>query len=153
MFAQTCKFLGPPLPLFRPVHIWLTTRPSLVRAEAGLALFETLQLVKNSHWRVKNLTILILDVHKCVFLLDNFDNSTPKDGVDHEVNVTHRHDIGMTWHDTQAWHYIQTYYQIIWVHFTTIVAIIFFPSGRPHLANHPIPLSAFAHFCLIPLPS
>ena len=27
-----------------------------------------------------------------VFLLDNFDNIIPKDGVDHEVNVTHRHD-------------------------------------------------------------
>ena len=27
-----------------------------------------------------------------VFLLDNFDNSIPKDGVDHEVNVTHRYD-------------------------------------------------------------
>ena len=40
----------------------------------------------------KNLIILILDVHICVFVLDNFDNSIPKDGVDHEVNVTHRHD-------------------------------------------------------------
>ena len=27
-----------------------------------------------------------------VLLLDNFDNSIPKDGVDHEVNVTHKHD-------------------------------------------------------------
>ena len=26
----------------------------------------------------------------------------------------------------------------------------FFPSGRPHLANHPLPLSTFAHFCLTP---
>ena len=34
----------------------------------------------------------MLDVHTCVFVLDNFDNSIPKDGVDHEVNVTHRHD-------------------------------------------------------------
>ena len=25
-------------------------------------------------------------------VLDNFDNSIAKDGVDHEVNVTHRHD-------------------------------------------------------------
>ena len=31
-------------------------------------------------------------MNTCVFLLDNFDNSTPKDGVDHKVNVTHRHD-------------------------------------------------------------
>ena len=29
---------------------------------------------------------------------------------------------------------------------------IFFPSGRPHLANHPLPLSAFVHFCLTPSP-
>ena len=28
----------------------------------------------------------------------------------------------------------------------------FFPSGRPHLANHPLPLSAFVYFCLNPLP-
>ena len=48
--------------------------------------------------------------------------------------------------------YIQTYRQIIWVNFTNMVAIIFFPSGRPHLANHPLPLSAFVHFCLTPLP-
>ena len=27
-----------------------------------------------------------------VFLLDTFDNSIPKNGVDHEVNVTHMHD-------------------------------------------------------------
>ena len=27
-----------------------------------------------------------------VFLLDNFDNSIPKEGVDHKVNVTDRHD-------------------------------------------------------------
>ena len=27
-----------------------------------------------------------------VFLLDNFDNSIPKDGADHKVNVTDRHD-------------------------------------------------------------
>ena len=31
-------------------------------------------------------------MHTCVFLLDSFDNSIPKDEVDHEVNVTQRHD-------------------------------------------------------------
>ena len=41
---------------------------------------------------LQKLIILILDVHTCVFLLDNFDNNIPKDGVDHEENVTHRHD-------------------------------------------------------------
>ena len=40
----------------------------------------------------KKLIILILDVHTCVFLLDNFDNSIPKEGADHKVNVTDRHD-------------------------------------------------------------
>ena len=29
-----------------------------------------------------------MDAHTCVFLFDNFDNSIPKDGVDHKVNVT-----------------------------------------------------------------
>ena len=42
-----------PLSLSRPVHIWLTTLPPPVRADIRLALFETLQLVSNSHWRVK----------------------------------------------------------------------------------------------------
>ena len=41
--------LGNHLPLSRPVHIWLTTRPPLVRADTRLALFGTLQLVNNSH--------------------------------------------------------------------------------------------------------
>ena len=49
--------------------------------------------------------------------------------------------------------YIQTYCQIIWVHFTNMVAIIFFWSGRPHLANHPpLSMSAFIHFYLTPPP-
>ena len=41
------NFWDPPL----PVHILLTTPP--VRADTRLALFETMQLVNNSHWRVK----------------------------------------------------------------------------------------------------
>ena len=43
--------------------------------------------------------------------------------------------------------YIQTYCQIIRVNFTNMVAIIFFPRGHPHLANHPLPwlhLSTFS---------
>ena len=41
----------------------------------------------------------------------------------------------------------------IWVNFTYMVAIIFFPSGGPHLANHPPPSpSGFFHFCLTPPP-
>ena len=90
MSAQIWEFLGSPLPLPRPVQIWLTTPSPPVRADTRLALSETLQLVNMSH-RSKQF-ILILDVHTCVFLLDNFDNSIQKDGVDHEVNVKHRHD-------------------------------------------------------------
>ena len=56
--------------------------------DTRLRLFERLQLVNNSHWTLKKLIILILDVDICAFLLDNFDNSIPKNGVDHEVNVT-----------------------------------------------------------------
>ena len=38
---------GTPLPLARPVHIWVTTPRPPVRADTRLALFETLQLVNN----------------------------------------------------------------------------------------------------------
>ena len=107
----------------------------------------------------KKLIILILDVHTCVLLLDNFDNSIPKDGVDHEVNVTHRHNWPnrnfyiLYWIEAKWKFYIQTYCQIIWVNFINMEAIIFFPSGRPHLATPlPLPLSAFIHFCLNSLP-
>ena len=48
--------------------------------------------------------------------------------------------------------YIQTYCHIVWVDFANTVAIIFYPSGRPHLTNHPLPLSAFVHFSLTPSP-
>ena len=34
---------------------------------------------------------------------------------------------------------------------SNMVAMIF-PSGHPHLTNHPLPLSAFVHFCLTPSP-
>ena len=91
MSAQIWEFLRPPSPC-PGLSTFGWPPPPPVRADTRLALFETLQLVNNSHWRVKKLIILILDVHTCVFLLDNFDNSIPKDGVDHEVNVTHRHD-------------------------------------------------------------
>ena len=49
------RIFGTPLPLSRGAHIWLTTPPPPppVRADTRLALFETLQLANNSHWRVK----------------------------------------------------------------------------------------------------
>ena len=43
------------------------------------------------------------------------------------------------WMQAEWKFYIQTYCQIIWVNFTNMVAIIFFPSGHPHLADHPHP--------------
>ena len=43
-------------------------------------------------------------------------------------------------------------YTDILPNYLSMVAIIFFPSRRPHLANHPLPMSAFVHFCLTPLP-
>ena len=39
------------------------------------------------------------------------------------------------WIQAERKFYIQTYRQIIWVNLTNIVAIIFFPRGRPHLAD------------------
>ena len=49
------EIFGTALALSRPVHIWLTTLPPPVHADTRLELFETLQLVKNSHWRVKKI--------------------------------------------------------------------------------------------------
>ena len=34
---------------------------------------------------------MCVPIRQFVFLLDNFDNSIPKDGGDHKVNVTDRH--------------------------------------------------------------
>ena len=56
------------------------------------------------------------------------------------------------WIQAQWKSYVQTYFQIIWVIFTNMVAMIFFPSGGLHLVNHPLSLSAFVHFCLTPPP-
>ena len=92
MSAQIWEFLGPPFPCLGLSKFgWQPPPP--VCADTRLALFEALQLVNNSHWRAKKLIILMLDVHTCLFLLDNFDNSIPKGGVNHEVNVTHKRDL------------------------------------------------------------
>ena len=53
---------------------------------------------------------------------------------------------------------IYTYCQIIYIlsnylsKFHKYGSYNFFPSGRPQLANHTLPLSAFVYFCLNPLP-
>ena len=106
-----------PLPLTRPVHIWLTTLPPppSVRAGTRLAFFETLQLVNNSHWRVKKLIIL-------------FENNVKKIQMKTIFEM-------MSWHCVP---YILYWIQAYWkFYLTNMVAIIFFQSGRPHLANHP----------------
>ena len=81
-----------PLPLSRPVHIWLTTPSPISMLTQGWHYLKHCNLRTIHTEGYKELIILILDVHTCVFLLDNFDNSIPKDGVDHEGNMTHRHD-------------------------------------------------------------
>ena len=155
MSAQIWEFLGcPPLPLHAQTSPNLVDHPCLsVHVDKRL----TLQLMNNSHGRVKKPNSDTACT--CVFLLDNFNNSIPKDGDDHEENVT------------QAWlakpkiqvfqnhyleqekilffspcsikFYIQTYCQIIWVNLN-MVAIIFqtniviwltTPSSCPHLSN------------------
>ena len=135
------NFWNPPPPV---QAFWLTTtsNPSLVRANTRLALFETLQLVNNSYLRVKKLIILFENNVKNIRMKTIF-----------EMMSLHCVPYILYWIQAEWKFYIQTYCQIIWVNFTNMVAIIFFPSGRPHLANHPppLPLSAFVHFCLTPL--
>ena len=140
MSVQIWQFLGPPSTcpgLSRPVHIWFTTPLPPVHADTRLALFETLQLVNNSHWRVKKLIILFENNIKNIWMKTVFEMSI------HCVPYI------LYWIQAEWKLYIQTYCQIIWVNFTSMVPF-FFPSGRPHLANHPLPLSTFVHFCLTP---
>ena len=122
------NFWNPPPP---PVQaFWLTTtpNPSLVRADTRLALFEALQLVNNSYLRVKKLIILFEN---------NVKNIRMK--TISEMMSLRCVPYILYWIQAEWKFYIQTYCQIIWVNFTNMVAIIFFPSGRPHLANHPPP--------------
>ena len=71
---------GTPLPLSRPVHIRLTTpSPCPCGDKAGI-IWNIATCEQFTLKGKKKLIILILDVHTCVFLLDNFDNSIPKDG-------------------------------------------------------------------------
>ena len=142
MFAQICEFLGPPLPLSRPVHIWLTTPTPPVRGDRRLALFKTLQLVNNSHWRVKKLIILFENNVKNIRMKTIF-----------EMMSLHCVPYILYWIQAEWKLYIQTYCQIIWVNFTNMVAIIFFQADVHIWLTTPLPLSAFVHFCLTPLPS
>ena len=140
MSAQIWEFLGPPSPCPGLSTLSWPPPPLPVRADTRLALFETLQLVNNSHWRVKKLIILFENNIKNIWMKTVFEMSI------HCVPYI------LYWIQAEWKFYIQTYCQIIWVNFTNMVATFFFPSGRPHLANHLLPLSAFVHFCLTPSP-
>ena len=139
MSAQVWEFLPPTSPC-PSLSTFGWSRPPPVRADTRLALFETLQLKNNSHWRVKKLIIL-------------FENNVRMKTI-FEMMSFHCVPHILYWIQAEWKFYIQTYRQIIWVNFTNMVAIIFFQSGRPHLAKPPLPLplSAFVHFCLTSTP-
>ena len=92
MSAQIWGFLGPPPLVQTCPHLVDHPRLSLSVQKQGWHYFKHCNLWTIPSEELKKLIILILDAHTRVFLLDNFDNIIPKDGVDHEVNVTHRHD-------------------------------------------------------------
>ena len=140
MSAQICKFLGP---LFPCPDLSTFDWPSIPPFPSiRLAIFETLQLVNNSRWRVKKLIILFENNVKNIRMKTIF-----------EMMSLHCVPYILYWIQAEWKFHILTYWQIIWVNFTNMVAIIFFLSGRPRLANHlPLSLSAFVHFCLTPPP-
>ena len=116
------NFWDPPPPPPVSVHIRLTTPlPPPVRADTRLALFETLQLVNNSHWRVKKLIILFENNVKNIRMKTIF-----------EMMSLHCVPYILYWIQAEWKFYIQTYCQIIWVNFTNMVAIIFF-QGDVHI--------------------
>ena len=124
MSPQVWEFLPPTSPC-PSLSTFGWSRPPPVRADTRLALFETLQLKNNSHWRVKKLIIL-------------FENNVRMKTI-FEMMSFHCVPHILYWIQAEWKFYIQTYRQIIWVNFTNMVAIIFFQSGRPHLAKPPPP--------------
>ena len=160
-----------PLALSRPFHIWLTTLPLPLSVRTqGWHYLKHCNLWTIYTERYKNLIILILNVHTSVFVLDNFGNSIPKDGVDHEVNVTHRHD----WPNKNTsvpkslsrkrkdfifqplWYQMKILNTAMLLNFLSKFkygSYNFFPSGRPHLANHhPFPSPHLSTFAWPPSP-
>ena len=87
--------------------------PHPVRLDTRLALFETLQLVNNSHWRVKKLIIL-------------FENNLKNIRMKTIFMSLHCVPYILHWIQAEWKFYIQTNCQIIWVNFTNTIAIIFF---------------------------
>ena len=136
-----------------PAQIWEFFAPSVqaaphlvdhppppVRVDTRLALFETLQLVNNSHWRVKKLIILFENNVKNIRMKTIF-----------EIMSLHCVPYILYWIQAEWKFYIQTYCQIVWVNFTNMVAIIFFQADVHIWVTTRLPLSAFVHFCLTPI--
>ena len=126
MSTQIWEFLGLPPPPVQACPRLVDHPPPPVRADTRLALFETLQLVNNSHWRVKKLIILFENNVKNIRMKTIF-----------EMMSLHCVPYILYWIQAEWKFYMRTCRQIIWVNFTNMVAKIFFPGGRPHLANQP----------------
>ena len=106
--------------------------PHPARVDTRLALFETLQLVNNSHWRVKKTDHSDTGcTHVCSYYTTSI-NCIPKDGIASVPKSLSGKSKLSKFHKYGRYN--------------------FFPSGRPHLGNQPLPLLTFVHFCLIPLP-
>ena len=140
MFAQIWEFLGPrsrcpglstfgwpPRPPFLPLSV-----------DTRLALFETLQLVNNSHWRVKKLFILFENNIKNIRMKTIF-----------KVMSLHCVPYIIYWMQAELKFYIETCCQIIWVNFTNMVAIFF----SKRTSTFGLPPSPCAHLSTFTWPS
>ena len=141
MYAQVWEFLGPPIPLSRPVHSWLTT-PSPCPCGHKAGIIWNIATCKQFRQKGKKKLIILFE--------NNVKNIRIKTVF--EMMSLHCVPYILYWIQVEWKFYMRTCRQIIWVNFTNMVAKMFFPGGRPHLAHHSLPLSAFVHFCLIPLP-
>ena len=125
MSTQIWVFWGPVPPLQACPHLVDHPLPP-THADTRLALFETLQLVNNSHWRVKKLIILFENNIKNIWMKTIFE-------------MMSLHSIHSLLNISRMKILYTDYCQIIWVNFTNMAAMIFFPGGHPHLDNHPLP--------------
>ena len=133
MSAEIWEFLGHPSPIQACPHL-VDQPPPPVRVDTRLALFETLQLVNNSHWRVKKLIILFENNIKNIRMKTIF-----------EMMSLHCVPYILYWIQAEWKFYIHTYCQIIWVNFTNMVDIFFFQ------ADVHIWLTIPHHVCICPL--
>ena len=140
MSAQTWESWDPPSPC--PGLFTLSwPPPPPVRANTRLVLFETLQLVNNLHRRAKTTDHSVWKQRKKHSNQDNIRNDVITLRSIHSLLNISRMKILYT--DILP-NYLSKFHKY--------GSYNFFPSGRPHFANHPLPLSAFVHFCLTPSP-